>query len=319
MIADLFYIVLFITASGGITWLSIMLLQHVLKMEIPFRLCSVMMLFYLVPFFSPELKLTAENPVWIHSFRAASGVWATGFLLSACFLAVRDIHAYFTVRKYALCQDEPAIHVLQNCAARLKMKRLPEILYGDLKDPACVIFTGHPKVILSERIVRQLTEQEFAVILTHELIHIKRGHLLLQKCFDLIVCVHWFNPAAWLARQEFSISCEMDCDQSVFRNIPGLPPSDYANLMLKMLKLALPNRNDASNAIGTLDFMLARQRLQSILSPASAVKRLCSVILSLVISAAVISGSLSGSKSYFYPSSAGNAGTPQIERSAGHE
>lgn len=315
MIADLFYIVLFVTAFGSVAWMFIVLLQHFLKIRVAFYLCSLMTGFYVIPFFSPGLRLAVEDSTWIGGYLIASRLWALGLCIAVGYLVFRNGYAYFTVRKYTPCHDESVARVVQNCAEHMKMKRLPEVLYGNLKDPACVISLGPPKIILSERIVRQLTERELAVILTHELIHIKRGHLLLQKCFDFILCIHWFNPLAWAARHEFSISCEMDCDQTVFKDIPGLSASDYANLMLKMLKLALPAKRCAA-AIGTLDFMLARQRFQSILSPAPPIKKCCSVILSLAIIVAVISGSLSGSKSYFYSVPTGNA---PIERSAGHE
>lgn len=319
MVTDLFYITLFVAAFGSIAWICVMLLQHVLKMKVPFCLCSMMMLFYLIPFFNPELKLIAENQNWISPFRISSGIWAAGLCVFACYFAICYIRAAFIVRKYVPCREESVVSILRSCSAHIGIKQLPELLYGDLKDPACTILIGYPKIILTKRITDQLTARELAVVLTHELIHIKRGHLLLQKCFNLIVCIHWFNPIAWLARHEFSVSCEMDCDRTVFKSMPELSASAYANLMLKMLELALPNKHDAANAMGTLDFVLARQRFQDILFPASALKKCCSVILSLGIVAAVLCGSLSCSKNYFYPFSVQNAENAQIERSANHE
>jgi beta-lactamase regulating signal transducer with metallopeptidase domain len=316
MITDLFYVVIFVTAFGSIAWILIMFFQHVLKIRIPFYFCSLMLLFYILPFFNSGLNLVMQDQKWIPAFLMASKVWIIGCCISLGYLIIRSAYAYFAVCKYAPCQDEAVARILQKSAELLEIKRLPVILYGDLKDPACVISLGHPKIILSKRISEQLTERELTVILTHELIHIKRGHLFLQKCFDFIFCIHWFNPLAWAARHEFSISCEMDCDQTVFKNIPGLSASDYANLMLKMLKLALPSKHYAANAIGTLDFMLVRQRFQSILLPTSAIKKCCSVILSFAIVIFVISGALVGSKAYFYSVPTGNA---QIERSMGHE
>ncbi len=316
MIADLFYIMLFVTAFGSMAWILVMLFQHILKIRVTFYFCSLLMFFYILPFFSPDLNLVMQDQKWIPVFLTASKVWIIGCCISLGYLIIRSAYAYFAVRKYAPCHDEAVARILQKSTALLGIKKLPAILYGNLKDPACVISLGYPKIILSRRISEQLSEQELTVILTHELIHIKRGHLFLQKCFDLIVCIHWFNPLVWAARHEFSISCEMDCDQSIFKSIPGLSASDYVSLMLKMLKLALPNKHYAANAIGTLDFMLARQRFQSILMPISAVKKCCSVILSFAIVIAVIFGSLVSSKTYFYSTPTGNT---QFERSAGHE
>ncbi|MCI2192477.1 MAG: M56 family metallopeptidase [Oscillospiraceae bacterium] len=316
MITDLFYVVLFVTAFGSIAWILIMFFQHVLKIRIPFYFCSLMLLFYILPFFNSGLNLIMQDQKWIPTFLTASKVWIIGCCISLGYLIVRSVYVYLAVCKYAPCDNKTVAHILQKSATLVKIKKLPEILYGDLKDPACVISLGHPKIILSKRISDRLTEQELTVILAHELIHIKRDHLFLQKCFDLIVCIHWFNPLIWAARHEYSISCEMDCDQSIFKSIPELSASDYANLMLKMLKLALPNKCCAASAIGTLDFMLARQRFQSILLPTSAIKKCCSIILSFAIMTAVIFGSLVGSKTYFYSTPTGSI---QIERSAGHE
>lgn len=315
MITDLFYIVLFVSAFGSAAWVLVLLIQHVFKIRIPFCLCPFMLAFYLFPLFSPGVRLVAENPRWLQPFRTASGIWAAGLCLSFGYLVFRNGYAGRMVRGYAPCREESVIRILRDCAVRMKMKRLPEILYGDWKDPACVIFLGSAKIILSERMVQQLSRQELAVILTHELSHIRRGHLFWRSCFDWIVCVHWFNPLVWAARREFCLCCEMDCDQTVFRVIPELSAADYANLMLKMRKLSLPNRRYPANAIGSLDFLLAKQRLQSILSPASAVRKGCSVLLSLAILMAVTSGSLSGSQNYFYPASAGST---RMERSADH-
>ena len=317
IIADLFYIVLFVTVFGSMAWILIMFFQNILRIRIPFYLCTVMLLFYTIPFFSPGLTLVMQDQKWISAFLTASKIWMIGCYISLGYLIFRSAYAYFTVRKYIPCHEKAVLHILRRSAALLGMKKLPEILYGDLKDPACVISAGHPKIILSKRISEQLAEQELTVILTHELIHIKRDHLLLQKCIDVIVCMHWFNPLAWAARHEFSVCCEMDCDQNVFRNIPGLSASDYANLMLKMLKLALPHKCCTANAIGTLDFLLARHRFQSILSTTSTVKKCFSVILSFTIMTTVISGSLVSSRTYFC-SSALTMNT-RVERSVSHE
>lgn len=319
MIPDLLYIVLFVTAFGSVAWILIIFFQHVLKIRIPFYFCSLMLLFYILPSLKPGLRIVMQEQKWIPTFLTASKIWITGYSILLGYLIIRNIYAYLAVSKFAPCHDEAVARVLHKSAMLLKIKKLPEIFYGNLKDPACVISLGHPKIILSKKISEQLTEQELTVILTHELIHIKRGHLFLQKCFNLIVCIHWFNPFVWAARHEFSISCEMDCDQSIFKNIPELSVSDYANLMLKMLKLALPNKSYAASAIGTLDFVLARQRFQNILSPISVIQKCCSVVLSLAIMIAVISGSLVCSNTYFYSVPTGNAQNAQIERSAGHE
>lgn len=69
------------------------------------------------------------------------------------------------------------------------------------------------------------------VIIAHEMAHIKHRH-----CFDLIlaqlVCIfQWFNPAAWLMREELKAVHEFQADDTVLKS--GIEPRKYQMLLIK--------------------------------------------------------------------------------------
>ena len=59
-----------------------------------------------------------------------------------------------------------------------------------------------------------------AVILAHEREHIRRGDPLVRLIAFAALCVHWFNPLAWLAFSLMTRDMEMRCDEAVVSGDP---------------------------------------------------------------------------------------------------
>lgn len=59
-----------------------------------------------------------------------------------------------------------------------------------------------------------------AIILAHEREHIRRGDPLVRLIAFCALCMHWFNPLAWLAFSLMSRDMEMRCDEAVVSGDP---------------------------------------------------------------------------------------------------
>lgn len=68
-------------------------------------------------------------------------------------------------------------------------------------------------------------------ILTHELAHIRLHHSIDLLLTDLMSCLQWFNPAAWLVRQELRAVHEYEADQAVLNT--GIDAQQYQLLLIK--------------------------------------------------------------------------------------
>lgn len=71
-----------------------------------------------------------------------------------------------------------------------------------------------------------------AVIL-HERTHIRRGDPLTKPLFYAVVCLHWFNPLAWLAFREFERDMEAACDEAAVRGQPRAARTAYCESILR--------------------------------------------------------------------------------------
>jgi beta-lactamase regulating signal transducer with metallopeptidase domain len=68
-------------------------------------------------------------------------------------------------------------------------------------------------------------------IIAHEMAHIKGIHSLDILIAELMKTVHWFNPAAWLLKQEIRNIHEFQADEAVIKN--GIDAKQYQLLLIK--------------------------------------------------------------------------------------
>ena len=60
-------------------------------------------------------------------------------------------------------------------------------------------------------------EREYVIL--HEQIHVKRYDHIVKFLAFFILCLHWFNPLAWLAFKLMSADMEMSCDERVLKDM----------------------------------------------------------------------------------------------------
>ncbi|MDR0961720.1 MAG: M56 family metallopeptidase [Mediterranea sp.] len=80
-------------------------------------------------------------------------------------------------------------------------------------------------------ISRKDLEENGREILTHELAHIRMHHSWDIGVADVCICLQWFNPAAWLLKQELQGIHEYEADDSVIQK--GIDAKQYQLLLIK--------------------------------------------------------------------------------------
>ena len=80
-------------------------------------------------------------------------------------------------------------------------------------------------------IARKDLEENGREILIHELAHIRNRHSWDLLLAELCIFVQWFNPAAWLLKQELQNIHEYEADETVLRE--GVNARNYQMLLIK--------------------------------------------------------------------------------------
>jgi beta-lactamase regulating signal transducer with metallopeptidase domain len=79
-----------------------------------------------------------------------------------------------------------------------------------------------------------LSEKERTYIIKHEQTHIRRFDHIIKPFAFLVLCIHWFNPLAWVAFFLMSEDMELSCDESVIRQLGSEIKKDYSTSLLSL-------------------------------------------------------------------------------------
>jgi TonB family protein len=114
------------------------------------------------------------------------------------------------------------------------LRRPVQLLQSD--HPSLLVTWGllQPKVILP-RAAQSWTEDRVAIVLRHELAHIRRGDWIAQIAGELLRTAYWFNPLLWIACSRLRQESEQACDDEVLTS--GVDGPDYATHLVDLARL----------------------------------------------------------------------------------
>lgn len=303
IIGDVFNIVLFVTVIGGAFTILSLLINRISHFTVPLWFSICQMAAYIIPLLAPGLYLIPpEDHSWRQGYYVACSVWFCGIIVLAVHDIIKMAFAHQAIRNYEVCQDKRINEICSYCVQLAGTAKTPTVCFGTLDDPACVLGVLRPVIILNETIIKQITDTELATVLCHEITHMKRRHLLLGRIYDYICIINWFNPFAWIAKEDFAVYCELDCDQSALVSLQNeVTNADYASAMLHLLELSTIHVENKAEGMSALGFLLAKKRITMIMNkPTKAGKIVITVALAMVL-AIVILFSFLLSRGYFYP------------------
>ena len=117
-------------------------------------------------------------------------------------------------------------------ASKLGVRRVPDVRYVECVEVPLLWCAGRrPKIVLPMRLLRQLDDQQAAMILAHELAHLRRRDHWVRGRADRST-VYWWNPLVWVIRRQIHQAEDLCCDAWVRWAFPDCT-RHYAEVVLK--------------------------------------------------------------------------------------
>jgi TonB family protein len=162
-----------------------------------------------------------------------SWLWMAGTAASLLALFIGFIRLGFAAAR--------ADHLVAGTWARVCAEVAGE--YG-LTRPVTLLCGSHPGLLVTWGLLRPkiliptcaLTweESRIRVVAGHELAHVARGDWITQLAAELLRCVYWFNPLAWIACRRLRRESEHAADDAVL--LRGVRAADYAAHLLDLAR-----------------------------------------------------------------------------------
>lgn len=152
-------------------------------------------------------------------------------MLFVCFLR----YCYFlkTVKKNCVrITDNPIINLENFLCAKLNVQQPPALYESPAVFSPVTIGLWHPAIFLPKGFSNGKDLTSLKLILHHELIHVARKDLFYKWIYQLLLCVHWFNPLLYQIRRQINSDCELSCDEQILVQLTTFGKQLYGNILL---------------------------------------------------------------------------------------
>jgi len=191
---------------------------------------------------------------WIEAIGIA---WLAGSLVVLAGLFTGLVRLVRETRRCAVIRSGPWRELADSLSA-------PAVTLLQSDSPSLLLTWGHvrPKILLPSGSGAWSHERR-AVVLAHELAHIRRGDWALQLGAELLRAVHWFNPFIWIACRRLRHESECACDDAVLD--AGVEPTGYAAHLLDVARQAIASRDGWASAPGVAHPSTLERRISAML------------------------------------------------------
>ena len=190
----------------------------------------------------PAQPLRAETGVTAPAPRSAPVDWLSvlGYAWlagAAAVLALATVsHVRFarTVRRWRTpCRAGDYAATLEACLADMNIRRRVELCLCPTVSSPMLMGLVHPVILLPDE---ELTADELALVLRHELTHLRRGDLLVKAALVLAYALHWYNPVIWAAGRSLCFYQEASCDSHVTARADAEERRFYSETILRVIR-----------------------------------------------------------------------------------
>lgn len=181
--------------------------------------------------YAPMLPGNAGEPSEVLStFSAFEVVWIGGIAVLFAVFAILLIRNYWTLRT-----AEPVTNneYITQWRTKHHLRRPLEVVRSAQVASPASLGILRPRIILPQAMDVDSGEK-LQYILAHEYFHICRFDMLWKLLVLCAVCVHWFNPLAWVMLFLLNRDLELSCDEMVLRHFGKTDRTAYALSLIDM-------------------------------------------------------------------------------------
>lgn len=160
----------------------------------------------------------------------AGTVWILGAIISF-FIKIRNYRRFtVSIRKECKPVSEQRVYAeAENLCTMLHIDDKPQLYESKAVSGPITVGVWRTAVVLP--LDRENLER-LPLILHHELVHVKRRDLWYKWLYQILLCIHWFNPVLYLIGRKLNIDCELACDEAVLGALTQEGKRAYGNILL---------------------------------------------------------------------------------------
>lgn len=253
---EIFYNILYLSIIGSIFAIIVLILRHSFDKKISPTWKFVMWLLVLISLVFPikftlhsknsheflisssinKIENIKENLITYEKGKIFIYVWLITMCIISLYYIITSIIMKKKIGKQEI-QDKKILEILENCKKQIGIEKNIKLIKQNYKKVPCIYGIFSTKILLTEEILKK-DNQSLKYIFLHELAHLKKHDLILNKILILITTIHWFNPFIWICFKQIRQDIELKADEMVLNKIQKNEEKDYAKTLVKLLPIS---------------------------------------------------------------------------------
>lgn len=178
-------------------------------------------------------NLALKSDIWAIVFY----IWASG----AIFVFAKKSYTILSFKKKLLATEKlnsKLTRKLKNTKKIINIKTDVKIAESRYADIPLVYGLVSPTILLPIGFAQSINDNKLALIILHELCHVKRRDILANYFWLIAKTLHWFNPLVHIAYKSHMESIEEACDEMVLRYQCNKNKLEYTQSLLDVIRLS---------------------------------------------------------------------------------
>ncbi len=177
---------------------------------------------------------------------AAAYLWFLAAILLLFIKLVNYLRFKAAVKKNCVPITDWRVTSLKNSLCiRLHIQKSPALYESPSILGPLTIGLFRPVIILPQTADDARMLPQYQLILHHELIHVAKKDLLYKWVYQLLLCLHWFNPLLHCIGRQIDSDCELSCDEQILPQLTDTGRKLYGNVLLDTAERAVNHRTNA--------------------------------------------------------------------------
>ena len=164
--------------------------------------------------FAVAMDTLVEKHLTVELTQAILFIWFVGVMVFAGwhFYCYRRFSKQLRTDSFPVSENTATAVLLSSCKTALGIHREVKLMMNPKIKSPMLVGLRSPMILLPTSNMR---EHDLKLVLTHELMHLKRKDLWVKMIALLAGTMHWFNPFVHVLRKDISTWGELSCDEAL--------------------------------------------------------------------------------------------------------
>ncbi|MDU0204369.1 MULTISPECIES: M56 family metallopeptidase [Paenibacillus] len=182
-------------------------------------------------------RLAAVDSVGTILYRYSMYVWLLGIVVFGIYtVVINRKFARKITKETSPITDAGILQLFSRCQELMSVHKPVTLVVSDQLTMPTLFGFWKPRLVIPQRVINSLSQEQLRHIFLHELAHCKRNDIGINWIMQFLLIIHWFNPVLWYANQRMREDQEIASDALALSYLEPAGRDSYGYTLIQLLE-----------------------------------------------------------------------------------